>query len=190
MIVLGIAGSPRTHGNSDTLLEQALAGAASTGAQIDVIRVADLQISGCRACGHCETNDGCQVQDDMQGVYSRLFAADAIVLAAPVFFCGFPAQLKALIDRCQACYCKRQREKKQTPKPVTHRRGYLIGVGALKREDLFFGIQQTARYFFQALSLTYAGALLLKGLEGPNAAREDPSACVRAYEFGRAAAQN
>jgi hypothetical protein len=190
MMVLGILGSPRTSGNSSTLLEQALAGAASAGAQTEVLRVAELPISGCRACGYCENADGCQIQDAMQEVYPRLLAANVILLAAPVFFYGVPAQLKALIDRCQTCFCKRRREKKDAPHRVARGRGYLIGVGALTRTDLFVGIEHTARYFFQALNLTYAGALLLKGLEGPNAARDDQSVCRRAFEFGRVAARS
>lgn len=190
MMVLGIVGSPRTSGNSNTLLEQALAGAASAGAQTELLRVAELSISGCRSCGSCEESDGCQIQDAMQDVYPRLLKADVILLATPVFFYGVPAQLKALIDRCQACFCKRRREKKQTPHRVARGRGYLIGVAAQKHQDLFIGIEPTARYFFQALDLTYAGALLLKGLEGPNAAREHQSVCRRAFEFGRTAARS
>jgi NAD(P)H-dependent FMN reductase len=190
MMVLGILGSPRAAGNSNTLLEQALAGAASAGARTEVLRVAELAIAGCRSCGYCEDADGCQIQDAMQEVYPRLLSADVILLATPVFFYGVPAQLKALIDRCQACFCKRRREKKLLPHRRVRGRGYLIGVGALKRADLFVGIEPTVRYFFQALDVAYAGALLLKGLEGPNAVREDQSLCQRAFEFGRASARS
>ena len=190
MMVLGILGSPRASGNSNTVLEQALAGAASAGAQTEVLRVAELSISGCRACGYCEEADGCQIPDAMQDVYPRLLTADVIFLAAPVFFYGLPAQLKALIDRCQACFCKRRREKKHLPRRAARGRGYLIGVAAQRRNDLFVGIECTARYFFQALDLTYAGSLLLRGLEDPTAARESQTVCRRAYDFGKTAAQN
>ena len=83
-----------------------------------------------------------------------------------MFFYGVPAQLKALVDRSQAMWSKRRLEK--TPeqrKRYDHGRGYLIAVGATKGKTLFDGSQMMAKYFFDALDMSYEGGLFYKGIE-------------------------
>ena len=46
MKVLGILGSPRIGGNSDILLDQALAGAKDAGAEVEKIILCQKKISG------------------------------------------------------------------------------------------------------------------------------------------------
>jgi multimeric flavodoxin WrbA len=43
----------------------------------------------------------------MSEVYPRLDAADAILVASPVYFATVPAVLKALYDRCQPYWARR-----------------------------------------------------------------------------------
>ena len=47
MKVLGILGSPRSGGNSDVLLEQALAGARDAGAEVEKVVLCQKKISVC-----------------------------------------------------------------------------------------------------------------------------------------------
>ena len=51
--MLGISTSPRTNGNSDTLLRRALEGAESADAQIEYIRLSDYKIGPCIECNAC-----------------------------------------------------------------------------------------------------------------------------------------
>ena len=53
MKVLGILGSPRVGGNSDILLDQALAGAKDAGAEVEKIVLSRKKISGCLDCQKC-----------------------------------------------------------------------------------------------------------------------------------------
>lgn len=104
MQIMTILGSPRPAGNTAKVLgwiERHLAGA---GHGIDRVNVAEMTISGCRECNACKQGqiDFCSVRDDAVGVLRRMVAADAVIFAAPVFCWGFPAQLKALMDRM---YC-------------------------------------------------------------------------------------
>ena len=140
--VLGIYGSPREGGNSDLLLEKALEGAKSAGAEVTTLRAADLDMGGCEECGNCDETGECSVDDDMQKVYPQLDDADAVILATPIFFYGPPAQLKALIDRAQAPWNRRRLSKKKTYESGT---GYLIAVGATKGKNLFEGTELIAK---------------------------------------------
>ncbi len=100
MRVLGISGSPRgERSHSRRLLEQALAGAAESGAAIDLVDVAQLQIEPCTGCEACYRTGGCRKSDDFAGVLDRMLAADGLVLGCPNYFRSVTAQLKAVIDR-------------------------------------------------------------------------------------------
>jgi multimeric flavodoxin WrbA len=84
------------------LADQLAAGAKASGAKVDSIYLHGLDIRACDACDLCELGKGCVINDDMQGLYPKLEAADAIVLASPVYWFTFSAQMKLCIDRWYA----------------------------------------------------------------------------------------
>lgn len=185
MNVLGIYGSPRKGGNTDQLLDKVLEGARSAGAEVDSLYVRDLSMSGCIECGGCDKTGKCVVEDDMQGVYPLLEKADVIFLASPIFFYSVTAQLKALIDRVQAIWAKQQLEQTPDEKRMFKRgRGYLIAVGATRGKNLFEGAQMVARYFFDALSMSYEGGIFFRSLEKKTAVRENPETLQEAFNLG------
>jgi multimeric flavodoxin WrbA len=189
MKVLGIYGSPRKGGNTDNLLDEALKGARDAGADVSSIRCCDLKMSGCVECGSCDKKGQCVVPDDMQTVYPQLLAADAIILASPIFFYGISSQAKALIDRCQALWCKRMLEKDRDRRQTYDRgRGYLICVGATRGKQLFDGAQLVAKYFYDALDMSYEGGVFVKKVEAKGDILKDAEALKQAYELGKAAA--
>jgi len=105
--LLAIAGSPRRGGNSDTLLDASAEGAAAAGAEVDRLIVSSSGIGPCTGCNECSKDGFCVVRDGMQEVYPRIDAADAFVIASPVFFATVPAVLKAFYDRCQPYWARR-----------------------------------------------------------------------------------
>ena len=185
MKVLGIYGSPRKGGNSDQLLDKALEGARSTGAEIATVYARKLKMSGCLECGGCDKTGSCVVKDDMQLVYPLMEEANVIILASPIFFYGLTSQVKAIIDRTQAMWSKRMLEK--TPeerKTYDKGKGYLIVVAATKGKNLFGGVQMVAKYFFDALDMSYEGGLFLRGLEKRKDVFDDPQTLQQAFELG------
>jgi len=185
-LILGIHGSPREGGNSDILLGECLQGARSAGAGTQTIRAAALQIGGCRNCGSCQTTGECVFTDDMQKVYPLLDAASRVVISTPIFFYSFPAQLKALIDRAQARWSRRQLTKSaEQRKHYDSGHGYLLAVGATRGKNLFEGVELTARYFYDALDMQYCGGVFFRGVDEKGAIREKSEALSRARELGR-----
>ena len=191
MKVLGIYGSPRGGGNSDQLLDKTLEGARLAGAETRTVYTRDLKMSGCIECGGCDETGSCIVEDDMQSVYPLLKEADIIFLAAPIFFYGMPAQAKALIDRVQAMWSKRLLEKSaEERKRYDGGRGYLIAVGATRGKNLFEGIQLTAKYFFDAMDMSYEGGIFFRRLEKKKAVQGHPETLQEALNLGRMAASS
>ena len=103
MKILGICGSPR-DGATSFLLKKALDELEKEDSfDTQFITVKDRKISGCTHCNHCvDTQGECSIKDDMDEIYSCLKEADGIILASPIHFGSISAQLKAVIDRCQA----------------------------------------------------------------------------------------
>jgi multimeric flavodoxin WrbA len=188
MKVLGIYGSARKGGNSDQLLDKALEAAESAGAETSRIYARDLHISGCRACGGCEKTGKCVLKDDMGSVYPQFEEADIIFLASPVYFYGVTGQVKLLIDRAQAMWSKRMLEKtSEERKTFDKGTGYLIAVGATKGQNLFEGVQLTAKYFFDALDMNYGGGIFFKKLDKKDAVKEHTEMFQDAFEMGKRA---
>ena len=191
MRVLGIYGSPREGGNSELLLDAALEAAQAEGAEVERLYVRELgDLQGCTECGACDDTGECIIEDDMVGVYPRLERAEAIVLATPIFFYSLPAQAKALVDRAQALWNRRRLSKpRERWRDYDSGRGYLIAVGATRGKSLFVGLEFTARYFFDALDMSYQGGLRVREVEAKGAVRGRPELLEEARALGRAVAQ-
>ena len=99
MKVLGVLGSPRVGGNSDILLDQALAGAKDAGAAVEKIVLSRKKISGCLDCQKCNENGLCVIKDDMPEIHQKILEADAVIHSVPVYFWAMTAQMKAYLDR-------------------------------------------------------------------------------------------
>jgi len=96
---LGIIGSPRRGGNTEILVDEALAGAAEAGASIDKVFLNDLDIAPCQACDACRETRVCAQQDDMQAVVEKMRGGTVFVFGTPVYWYGPTAQFKAFMDR-------------------------------------------------------------------------------------------
>ncbi|WP_320172397.1 flavodoxin family protein [Maridesulfovibrio sp.] len=103
--ILLISASPRKQGNSDILCDEFMRGAKDAGHHAEKIRLADRNINYCTGCCSCISGNGsCAQQDDMAEIYEKILAADVIVLATPVYFRSFNAQMKTFIDRVCPIY--------------------------------------------------------------------------------------
>lgn len=102
--ILGIAGSPVKEGNVEVFLDKMM-GAVSKkpGVQVEVLNLSKVDIQDCTHCNFCirkqKPDRYCALNDDGQGVFEKLEAADIIVFASPVYFLRTSARMAALIDR-------------------------------------------------------------------------------------------
>ena len=172
MLILGLQGSPRKGGNTDTLLAAFLEKAAQAGAAVDTIQVPRAGIVPCKGCGYCEKHGTCVIADDPMSteIFGRLRTADVVVAASPVFFYGITAQLKGLVDRSQTLWSRKYVFKLKDPLADT-RSGVLLSVAASHGRQLFDGIQLTAKYFFDAIDARFEQALTYRGVEAKGAIR-------------------
>jgi len=183
--ILGISASPRPNGNSELLLQRALAGAESVNGQVEYIRLCDLNITGCTECNACYKTGKCIIEDDYQLLSAKMLEADRLIFATPVFFMSVSAQAKLLIDRCQCLWAHKYILKK--PLSVTgrrNRRAMLIAVGGSKSKKMFDCIRLTFKYYLDALEMSYAANLFVNNVGAPGQIEKHPAAFKEAFRLG------
>jgi multimeric flavodoxin WrbA len=109
MKVMAINGSPRKTWNTATLLEKALEGAASQGAETELVHLYDLDFTGCVSCFSCKTIGGesygkCATKDDLAPVLQRAAEADVIVLGTPFYFGTASGEMRSFMERLMFPY--------------------------------------------------------------------------------------
>ena len=99
MKVLGICGSHRKDSTAMFFLGKAIDAAGKEGAGTEIITLHDRQIGHCTVCGLCAKKFACSISDGMQEIYEKMSAADAIILASPVYYAMVSGRMKSMMDR-------------------------------------------------------------------------------------------
>lgn len=104
MKVIAINGSPRKNQNTATLLNKALEGAQSMGAETELVHLYSLEYKGCTSCFACKRKDGksygkCAYQDELTPILQKIEQADAIILGSPIYLCDVTGQMHAFLER-------------------------------------------------------------------------------------------
>ena len=104
MKVLILQASPRAKGNTAWMAEEYKKAAEAAGHEVTLVNVSHKKIAGCLACEYCHNkgNGACIQKDDMQELYPLMAQAEALVLAAPIYYFTLCAQIQAPIQRM---YC-------------------------------------------------------------------------------------
>jgi len=183
--LLAIAPSTRRDGNSETLLREFCRAAEDAGRRVELIKVNSLKFRPCQACDACAKDGHCVVQDDMQTIYPKLIAADALVVASPITFGSMNAQLKMFIDRFQCWWQAKYNLKKPFVKEEENRKGFFICVGALKRKEYCENAIQIIKVFFHNINHKLTGTLCFRGYDELGAVKEDPEVLPQVYQAGK-----
>jgi len=100
--VVAFCASPRTGGNTDLLIDDALNGCRAAGAMTEKISLHKIAMGfcvGCRACKEPGCTVTCVVRDGMQPLYNKIVAAQAIIIGFPIYTGRECAQLSTFLDR-------------------------------------------------------------------------------------------
>lgn len=103
--IIGFMGSPRIKGLNAKLIESALKGAASRGAETKRYDLIKCNIKYCMGCSKCifENHDlpigKCPLKDDMAGILREYHQADGYIFAVPVYDVYVTALTKTFLER-------------------------------------------------------------------------------------------
>ena len=106
MKLLAINGSPRKTWNTATLLKNSVEGAASQGAETELIHLYDLAFKGCISCFGCKTKEGksygrCAVKDDLAPILEKVLESDVLILGSPIYFGSVTGEMQSFLERLQ-----------------------------------------------------------------------------------------
>lgn len=99
MKVLGICGSHRKESTTMVFLERALDVCQKAGHRIDIVALSGMEIGHCTVCDVCKKEFKCSISDGMNVLYALMDAADAIIIASPVYYGMVSGKLKNMFDR-------------------------------------------------------------------------------------------
>lgn len=104
MEIFVINGSPRKNFNTAAMFNSFIDGVKSVNENINVnvINLYDLNYSGCKSCFGCKlakTYGTCIIKDDLHDLLPRMYQADGIVFASPIYFGDMSGQMKCFLER-------------------------------------------------------------------------------------------
>ena len=97
--VLIITSSLRQRSNSDALAEAFARGAADAGNEVEAVTLKGKELHFCRGCLACQQTQKCVIADDAPAIVQKMYEADAIAFATPIYYYELSGQLKTLLDR-------------------------------------------------------------------------------------------
>ena len=106
--VVALNGSPRPRGNTAFAVDLACAELERRGLRCEQILLAAHDVMPCKGHDDCGDIDQCPINDDLQGVLDRVWAADALIFATPVYFMAMSGYLKTFLDRTNHRYLTKQ----------------------------------------------------------------------------------
>ena len=188
--VLAFAGSPRRHGNSETMLDWVLGSMMEDkDVTIEKIPLSEANIHPCSGCNACEKLNKCVQRDGMDVVHDRILAADCIILASPIFCMGIAAQPKALIDRAQVFRSRKYVLKLPIvpPERIGKRMGVFLASAGQNWDHVFDAAVPSVKCFFHVIEVKDADIsyLMVNGVDEKGAVEHHPTARADAIRLGK-----
>ena len=172
--ILILCGSGRRHGNSEKLADAFIKG-AKIHHEVTKITLADKKIAPCRNCNYCQDHRGeCAIRDDMQAIFTALQNNEILVLCSPVYYLGFSAQLKTVVDRTYA----------ESAIGRKIQSAILLAVAAKKEAFVSECLMNAYRQLCDYLGFQNLGMIAAKGFENSNDIENSPI-LMDAFELGK-----
>jgi len=156
MKVIGLVGSNRKDGNTNTLVEKILEGAKTKGQETEKVFFADLKISPIGDCSACRKAGHCSIEDDFDGLMDKVLESDCVIFGTPLYWYGPSSQMKAFMDRwvCRMAFddegFRAKMKGKKCVLAVPHQDTRLSGA-----EHLFAIMEKT----FEFMEMAYLGRI-------------------------------
>ncbi|MGI6189807.1 MAG: flavodoxin family protein [Clostridiales bacterium] len=122
MKIMIISSSPNTDGLTAACVHAAQLGVEKEGFETIQIRLNDLNIGRCHACGNgwgtCLDRHECQVLDDFQKLHQSMADIDGYIIITPVYWGEMSESAKAFFDRLRRCEATKRDKNYIEGKPI------------------------------------------------------------------------
>ena len=173
--VLVLSTSPRKGGNSDTLADEFVRGAAEAGNSVEKVTLYDKTIGFCKGCLTCQSTGRCVIHDDADTIVQKMLTADVIVFATPIYYYGMCGQMKTMLDRANPLF----------PTDYRFRDIYLLAAAAEEDQHTVDGAVTGLQGWIDCFEKAHlSGTVFAGGVTSVGEVQGHP-ALKQAYELGR-----
>lgn len=175
MKIIIFQGSPNARGSTYLLANAFLQGAVEAGHEVEMVGLARMNIHPCFGCVKCGYEGPCVQKDGMEELRKKILSSDMLVFATPLYYYGFSAQMKILIDRFCAINGSLMRKKMKSA---------LLAVAWNGDDWTFEALKIHYRTLVRYLHFSDAGMVLGAGCGYPSLTK-DSRYIGEAYSLGR-----
>lgn len=172
--VLVLSTSPRKGGNSDTLADEFVRGAAEAGNSVEKVTLYNKTIGFCKGCLTCQSTGRCVIHDDADTIVQKMLTADVIVFATPIYY-GMCGQMKTMLDRANPLF----------PADYRFRDIYLLAAAAEEDQHTVDGVVTGLQGWIDCFEKAHLSGTVFAGGVTSVGEVHGHSALKQAYELGR-----
>ncbi|RJQ85419.1 MAG: flavodoxin family protein [Desulfobacteraceae bacterium] len=189
MHVVAINGSPRTKGNTTTLIHAMLDGAQAAGAEISEAHLHTLDMKGCMGCLACRTKHGvCAQKDGLSPFLEAIKTCHALIVGCPIYMYRISGQMKLFVDRAYSLYTPKEGGGYNSAVPAGKRFAMVISQGAPDPQQYVRSIRWLAGMTGGGLGMKEAGRVIHTDSHALPAAKNQ-ALLEEAYAIGRSLVQ-
>lgn len=174
--VLIISTSPRKNGNSETLSDAFLKGAADGGNTVEKISLYDKTIGFCKGCLACQKTGHCVIHDDADTIAQKMLSADVLVFATPIYYYEMSGQMKTMLDRANPLF----------PSDYAFRDIYFLSAAAEDEEGVDTRAISGLGGWIECFPKAHLAGTVFAGGVASVGEIDGHSALTKAYEMGKA----
>lgn len=187
MKIFAVNGSPRRHGNTESILDAFLKGAVSAGADVKKINLAEIDFKNCRGCNACHKSGKCVITDALTDIFDEISESDILILASPIYSMTVTAEMKGFIDRGQFLWSQKFITKTLVydDEHLLKHIGVFISTSGQNLPIIFDSAKPTVRAFFNDSGFAYKENILYPGVDAYGGIKFYPNALEEAESKGR-----
>lgn len=184
--VAGVSGSPRRHGDTESLLDAFLEGAEDAGAETEKIVLKNLNYCSCSGCYACHKIGRCIIRDDITDFFDRITGFDLLVVTSPVYSMTVTAELKALIDRAHPFWSRKYiiQDLCFDEEYLKRHKGVFISTAGQKSDIVFDHCYPVVRAFFNGTGFDYCMNIVYDNMDTFGGINGHPTALEDAKKSG------
>jgi multimeric flavodoxin WrbA len=196
MKVLGIVGSPRKKGNTNTMVDTFLEG-ASSGADVKKCFLIDLTINQCMGCArNCVFQEGvkCKIhRDDMEELLLEVISSDIILFTSPLYCATYTSLMTRFFERALPLWHIEYEKKSGTEEEKAINRCPVKGKKAVIGMVQDSKVPKSARIAFEAFEhniceiykMDLVGKMHVTDVRSPGDIERKPEELKRIFELGK-----
>jgi multimeric flavodoxin WrbA len=171
MKVVAVCGSPR-KGNTEAMLEEALKGAASMGAETKLILLRKHKLK-------LPTGSKMPLEKNLKKIHKEMKGASAIIFGTPCHYNNMSALMKIFVDRFDPIW---------NSKEFKGKKGAIVAVGAADKQSIDWAVK-TMKEVVEILEMEFKGSVMAVA-DRPGEIKKNKAALKKCFALGKKLAKN